>query len=182
MKNRVLEDKLKKSIDYLKTELSQIRTGRANPSLIGDIPVNVYESKMSVKELGNIQVKDPQNLIIIPWDKNLIPDIAKAIITSDMGLNPVEDKDKIRVPIPPLTEERRRELNKKVNIYVEEAKSSIRNIRQEAMKDIDKDFENKNISEDEKFRFKDQVEELVKEYSTKAEKIGEEKEKYLMAV
>lgn len=177
-----LKHKLSKSLDFLKSELTQIRTGRANPSLLEDIEVVAYESKMTLKELGSITLSDAQTILVTPWDKNLIPDIEKAIRNSEAKLNPVEVGGNLKVPIPPLTEDRRKELVKLVNQKVEEAKQSMRNIRQDAMKDIDTDFDNKDITEDDKYMLRDEVEEVIKDFMDQVESMSETKSSELMAV
>ncbi|EKD99479.1 MAG: hypothetical protein ACD_22C00251G0004 [uncultured bacterium] len=182
MLNSDLKLKLQKSVDFLKTEISQIRTGRASPSLLEDIAVEAYGSKMKVKELGSISSIDPQNLVVSPWDKGLATAIAAAIRDSDLKVNPIVDNGNIRVPIPSLTEDRRKEFVKIASQKVEEAKNAMRNIRQEAMKDIDKEFLDKKLGEDEKFTAKDVVEKTVKEFVTQADDLGEEKKTDLMRV
>jgi ribosome recycling factor len=177
-----LKLKLLKSIDFLKSELSQIRTGRASPSLIESVLVDAYESKMSVKELGTITVMDSQNLVVSPWDKSLLKPIAKAIRESGLGLNPIDEPDRIRIPIPALTEERRTELTRIVSGKVEECKNSLRNVRQDAMKYIEKEFLDKNISEDEKFSQKEEVEKTIKTFIEQADELGEVKKKELLAI
>ena len=177
-----LRKKCEKSLDFLKSELAQIRTGRATPALIESIEIDAYGSKMTVKELGSITTLDPENLVVVPWDKNLLGDISKGIRESDLHLNPVEESDRLRVPVPTLTEERRREFAKIVSIKVEECKNALRNIRQDAMKDVDKDFESKVIGEDEKFDQRDEVEKVTKELILEAESTGETKKSDLMTV
>lgn len=177
-----LKIKLSKSIDFLKSELSQIRTGRASPSLIEAVLVDAYDSKMSIKELGTITVMDSQNLVVSPWDKALLKPIAKAVRESGLGLNPIDEPDRVRIPVPALTEERRTELSKMVSVKVEECKNSLRNVRQDAMKDIDKDFADKNISEDEKFSQKEEVEKTIKGFVEQADELGETKKKELLAI
>jgi ribosome recycling factor len=173
---------MERSLEYLQGELSKIRTGRASPALIEEIKVTVYDSKMAIRELGSITVSDSQNLVVSPWDKNLADQIAKAIRESDLDLSPFVDDDLVRVPLPDLTEERRKEMTKRVTNKVEELKSSIRNIRQEAMKDIDKQFEDKEISEDEKFDTKEEVDGIAKEFTDKVEELGENKKKDLLSI
>jgi len=178
-----LKNRLTKSADFLRSELSQIRTGRASPQLISDIQVEVYDgTKMSIKEVGSISVTDSHNLVITPWDKNVVSKIAKAVRDSDLGLSAAEEVNRVRVMLPVLTEERRKEFVKEVNELVEESKNSIRNIRKDVMKDIDKDFSEKNISEDQKFKNKEQVDEIIKEFTEKIEELGESKRKELMTV
>jgi ribosome recycling factor len=177
-----LKLKLSKSIEFLKSELSQIRTGRASPSLIESVFVDAYDSKMSVKELGTITVMDSQNLVVSPWDKSLLKPVAKAIRESGLGLNPIDEPDRIRIPIPALTEDRRAELARIVSVKIEECKNSLRNVRQDAMKYIEKEFADKNISEDEKFSQKEEVEKTIKTFIEQADELGEAKKKELLVI
>jgi len=177
-----LKKRLQKSLDYLQSELSKVRVGRASPSMLEDVKVAAYESQVTIKEVGSIVVSDPQNLVITPWDKSLVEEVARSIRESKLDLNPVVDGCVIRVPFPQLTEERRKDLSKVVLLKVEEVKSSIRNIRQDVMRDIDKDFSNKLIGEDDKFKMKDDVDDVIKEFVEKAEKLGEDKKGDLLRV
>jgi ribosome recycling factor len=176
------KNKLDKALDFLKLELTQVRTGRASPSLLEEVEVEAYGSTMKVKELGSISLLDAQNLLVLPWDKSLLKSISKAIRESDLKLNPIDDSDKIRVPVPALTEERRKELAKLVSQKVEDSKNVARNIRQDIMKDIDKQFADKEIGEDEKFRFKEDTEKVIKEYVTKIDELGEDKKADLLKI
>jgi ribosome recycling factor len=183
MNNIELKSRLDKSVDFLQSELKQIRTGRVSPALVADISVEAYPgSLMTIKELGSIVVMDPSNLSITPWDKSVLDAIVNGVRNSGQGLSAVKEADRVRVNVPALTEERRIEFTKEVSEKVENCKNSIRNIRQEAMKDIEKDFSNKAISEDEKFRLKEEVEETIKEFIDRAEDIGTEKKNELMTV
>ncbi|HSX39619.1 MAG TPA: ribosome recycling factor [Candidatus Saccharimonadales bacterium] len=177
-----LKSKLAKSLDHLKSELSQIRTGRATPSLLENIVVDAYGAKMTLKEVGSITLLDPQNLVVAPWDKSLLKAIGTAILESDLKVNPVVDSTQVRVPIPALTEERRKEFVKVVSVKIEECKNSMRNVRQEVMKEIDKDFSDKKIGEDDKFSQKEQVEDVVKDFVSQADTLGEAKKTDLMSV
>jgi len=177
-----LENRITKSVDFLKSELTQIRTGRANPSLLEEVTVEAYESKMALKELGSITLSDSHTIMITLWDKNLLPVVVKEIREGELKLNPVEAGGNLKVPIPPLTEDRRKELVKLVNQKIEECKQATRNIRQDAMKDIDKEYDEKNISEDEKFTQKGEVEEIVKKLVEEAEEAGNAKSKELMNI
>jgi ribosome recycling factor len=177
-----LKLRLSKSTEFLKSELSQVRTGRASPSLIESVFVDAYDSKMSIRELGTITVMDSQNLVVSPWDKSLLKAISKAIRESGLGLNPIDEPDRVRIPIPALTEERRTELARIVSGKVEECKNSLRNVRQDAMKYIDKEFADKNISEDEKFSQKEEVEKTVKTVIEQADELGEAKKKEISAI
>ena len=177
-----LKSKLTKNLDFLKNEMSQIRTGRASPTLVENIAVDAYGSRMTVKELGSITLLDNQNLLISPWDKGLLTAVARAIRESGMGLNPVDDNEKIRVPVPALTEERRKEFSKMVATKVEECKITLRIVRQEIMKDIDRSFTDKEIGEDEKFKQKEDVEKIVKEFVDEADSLGEKKKLEIMTI
>lgn len=182
MNTSELKSKLSKSIDFLKTELSQIRTGRASPSLIEAVMVDAYDTKMSVKELGTITVMDSQNLVIAPWDKTLLKAISKAVRESGLGLNPVDEPDRVRVPVPSLTEERRLDLSKLVSTKVEECKNSLRNVRQDAMKEIEKDFTDKKIGEDDKFSQKEETEKIVKGFVEEADELGKVKKEEILEI
>lgn len=182
MNTNDLKSKLNKCLEHLKIELSQVRTGRATPALVENVYVDVYGTKMSLRELGSISLLDPQNLLVSPWDKGLVKDIARTVGESGLGLNPVVDGQTVRIPVPALTEERRKELTKMVSAKVEDCKNSMRNVRQEAMKEIERDFSEKRLSEDEKFAQKDQVEKFVKEYTTLADQSGEHKKADLLKV
>lgn len=175
-----LRKKLDQTFDYLQSELNQIRTGRASPNLLEDIPVKAYDSIMTIKEVGTISVADSTMLVVTPWDKSLIPAIAKAIRESELKLNPADGDDNVRVPIPTLTEERRKEFAKIVSSKTETAHQSVRNIRQEAMKSVDTAFNDKAISEDERFTKKEEFEEIVKEYNKKLDDLSESKKEALL--
>ncbi len=178
-----LKNKATKSVDFLITELNQIRTGRVSPSLISDISIEAYSgSLMTLKELGSISVMDSHNLAITPWDKSVLDSIVNGIKISDLGLSAIKEADRVRVSVPTLTEERRIEFTKDASEKVENSKNSIRNIRQEIMKDIEKDFTDKVISEDDKFKQKEEVEKLIKNFIDQVDEIGEEKKKEIMTI
>lgn len=182
MQTSELKNKLNNSLEHFKSELSTIRTGRATPALIENVLVNAYESKMTIKELGSITIPDSQMIVISAWDKSLLKEIAGAIRESDLKLNPVVEGDTVKVPLPPLTEERRKEFTKLVSTKTEECKSSIRNVRQDAMKDIDKEFASKEIGEDEKFSKRKNVEEIVKEFVDRVDELAEYKKKSILEI
>lgn len=177
-----IKARLNKSLEFLTSEFVNIRAGRATPNILEDLEVSAYQSTMTIKELGSITVLDFQNLVISPWDKNTISAIVKAIRESDLNLNPSDDGSVIRVPVPPLTEERRHELTKLAAKKAEETRQAMRNIRQDAMKDIDKDFADKKIGEDEKFTQKEEIEKVVKEIVGKVDILLEEKTKDLLTI
>lgn len=164
----------------MKGELSQLRTGRVTPSILDDIVVDAYGTDLSVKEVGTITVLDPQTIQIAPWDKNLLESISTAIQKSDLKLNPSIRSDSVIVPVPALTEERRKEYTRLVASKVEETKQTMRNFRQDAMKSIETRFSNKEFGEDQKFKLKEDFEELVKEYISKTTEMGESKNKEIM--
>ena len=182
MNTSELKSKLLKSLDFLKLELNQIRTGRATPALIEEVAVEAYGARMTLKELGAITLLDNQNLLVSPWDKNLLGTISKAIREAGLGLNPVEESDKLRVPIPALTEERRKEFAKMVSGKVEDCKNAMRASRQDIMKDIEKEFTDKKIGEDDKFRNKEEVEKIVKDFISQADDLGENKKQELLTI
>ncbi|KKU30096.1 MAG: Ribosome-recycling factor [candidate division WWE3 bacterium GW2011_GWA1_46_21] len=182
MTDAELKAKLEKSVGYLKSELVKIRTGRASPALFDDVRADAYGAAMTVKELAAVSVLDAQTIVISPWDKSLLKAMESAIRASNLGLNPVVDGDVIRVAIPHLTEESRKEFAKMVSAKAEDCRQTVRNIRQDAMKDIDKRFANKEIGEDGKFSFRDKVEEVVKQTNAQIDNLGEAKKKDLMAV
>jgi len=178
-----LKSKLSKSIDFLKSELNQIRTGRVSPQLIADIQVEAYSGTlMTLKEVGSITVMDPHNLAVIPWDKTVMDAVINGIRNSNLGLGAVKEADRVRVSVPALTEERRVQFTKDASEKVEESKNSIRSIRQDFMKEIDKNFSEKLISEDEKFKQKEDVEKIVKDFVEQADTLGEEKKKEIMTI
>ncbi len=177
-----LKSRLNKSLEHLEDDLSQVRTGRATPALLENIILEAYGTKMTVKEVGSITILDPQNLVVTPWDRGLLPAVAAAIRESDLKVNPVTDGGTIRVPIPSLTEDRRKEFAKIVTVKVEECKNSMRNVRQEAMKDIEKEFADKKLGEDEKFTQKDVVESTVKDFVSQADTLGEAKKEDLLKI
>lgn len=180
MNKSELKKSLIEAVDFFKSELSKIRTGRATPSLIEDITIEVYGSKMRIKELGAITVPESQLIVVSPWDRSQIPAISKAINTSELSLNSSYDNEKVRVPIPPLSEERRAELAKIVSSKLEACKTTVRNLRNDIMKSIDRDFSEKKISEDEKFSLKEEADKIIKDFSEQAEDLASEKKKSLM--
>lgn len=177
-----LKNKLESAVEELTQDLTQIRTGRATPGMLSNIKVNAYGTLLSFQEVGSVNVIDSTTLVIVPWDKSLIDNIAKAIRDSDLQVEPIVEGDRVRISFPGLTEERRKEYAKVVSDKVEESRQRIRRIRQDAMKDIDESFEQKEIGEDAKFSMREDVEDLVKEYNEKVEEMGEKKTKEIMTV
>lgn len=176
------EARMQKSIESLKNELTKIRTGRAHPSLLDHISVDYYGTPTALSQVANIAIEDARTLSITPWEKPMVAVIEKAILKSDLGLNPAVAGTVIRVPVPALTEERRRDLVKIVKNEAEGARVAIRNIRRDAngeLKALEKD---KSISEDEERRAEDSVQKLTDKYIKEVETVFEKKEKDLMAI
>lgn len=173
---------MEKALEHLSFELGKLRTGRATPSLVEDIKVDYYGSKSPLKQIANINVPEPRQITIQPWDRGAITAIEAAIRESDLGLNPINDGILIRLIIPALTEERRRDLVKVLNAKIEEARISIRNTREDIWKDIQEMEKNGDIGEDDKFRAKDKLQAVVDEFNKRIEEVREKKEKEIMTV
>lgn len=169
-------------VTHLREELSKLRTGRANPGLIESIKVDYYGTPTAINALGSITVPEPRQLLVLPWDKNALAPAEKAIRDAGLGLNPTNEGDKLRITIPELTEERRRDLLKIVGKSSEEAKIRVRNIREEIHKELKKQEEAGKISEDEKFRKQEELQKVVDEYNTKIKEAAEVKEREMMKI
>jgi len=179
---RNTEEKMRASADGLKRELATIRTGHATPALIEHIKVEYASVPTPLNQIAGISAPEARLLVIQPWDKSSIPDIEKAILKSDLGLNPTISGNLIRLNIPPLSEERRRELTKVVRKRVEERKIAIRNIRRDAVSELKELEKNKDISQDENKRALDQLQKLTDRFIVDIEQIGRDKEAELMEV
>ena len=176
------EQRMNKSVDALKHELGSIRTGRAHTSLLEHIKVSYYGSDVPLNQVANITVQDARTLGISAWDKKAVPAIEKAILNSDLGLNPVTAGDVIRVPLPPLNEERRRELIKVVRAEGEKARVAIRNIRRDAIHAFKEMIKDKTMPQDEERRSEEQVQKMTDAHIASVDKILEAKEKEIMEV
>lgn len=180
-----LEDfksKAKKAIEHLSAELSQIRTGRATPTLVENINVECYGSQSPLVQLATITAPEPTSLLIQPWDKSVLKDIEKAIQSSNIGIQPVNEGQQIRISIPPLTEEKRKELMKIVNGKVEEAKISVRAVREGALKELKNNEKEGLISEDECFSDQKEFQKETDASIKSIEKIYEKKEKEILTI
>lgn len=175
-------ERMSKSIDALGIELSRIRTGRAHPSLLDYVVVDFYGSEVPVGQAANVSNSDSRTLTIQPWDKSMVPVIEKAIINSDLGITPTSAGDVIRISLPPLTEERRKELVKLVKGEGENAKIAIRNIRRDANNSIKKLLNDKAISEDDERRAETEIQNITDDYVAKVDNVIAEKEKELLEV
>lgn len=175
-------ERMKKSIEALKHEFAKIRTGRAHPSLLEHIKVPYYGSEVPISQVANVAVEDSRTLTVTPWERNLVPVIEKAIMTSDLGLNPSTAGTVIRVPMPALTEQRRRELVKVVRHEAENGRVSIRNIRRDANHELKTALKEKQISEDEERRIQEQIQKTTDQFIKEVDRLLEEKEADLLAV
>jgi ribosome recycling factor len=176
------EVRMGKAIDALRRDLATIRTGRASPSLVERLPVEYYGSSTPLNQLAGISVPEPRMLMIQPWDRGSMAAIEKAIRKSELGLNPTNDGQVVRIAIPPLTEERRKQLVKLVHGHVEEAKVALRNIRRDAMTHVKELLTEKLIGEDDERRAEHQVDELTRRYVSDAERVGKAKEQEVLEV
>ena len=176
------DKKMKAASEGLRQELATIRTGRANPALVEHIKVDYAGTPTPLNQIAGVSVPEARLLVIQPWDPGSLHSIEQAIQKSDLGLNPVNDGRVIRLSIPPLSEERRKELTKIVNKRLEERRVAIRNLRRDALEELKKAEKNKQITQDESRRAQDQLQKMTDSHILIAEKIGAEKEKELMEV
>jgi ribosome recycling factor len=185
MTNPIVKDakyRMGKSVEAFREEIAKIRTGKATTALLDGIKVNYYGTPTPLNQVANLTVLDPHTLSITPWDKSTVQEIDKAIQSADLGLNPINDGTNIKVPIPPLTEERRKELVKLVKKYAEDAKIAIRNVRRDANEHLKKSEKNKEISEDERDDLLEEVQKLTDEHIKEIDEITDQKEKEIMEV
>jgi len=176
------ESRMTKSVESLKTELTKIRTGRAHPSLLDQVMVDYYGSMTPIKQIASVVAEDSRSLAVTPWEKPMVAAIEKAIMTANLGLNPASQGTVIRVPMPALTEERRRDLVKVVKAEGEGAKVAIRNIRRDANGDFKDLLKEKEISEDENRKAEERIQKLTDKYVTDVDKVLEAKEKEMMEI
>lgn len=169
------------SVDHLKHELTKIRTGKASPALLQDIRVNYYGAPTPLQQVANVRIEDARTLSIEPWEKKVLGDIEKAIFAANLGLTPQNDGKIIRINLPPLTEERRKQLAKQAGAAGEKAKVSIRSARREAIEAIKNEIKN-GYSEDEGKRSEAQIDDMMKQYYGKIEGLASSKEKEIMTV
>ena len=175
-------EKMGKSLEAFKTELTKIRTGRASLSLLDGIKVDAYGSSMPLNQVGSLTIPESRQIVIQPWDPQVMSSIEKAILKSDLGLTPVNDGKVIRINIPQLTEERRKELVKIVKKVAEEYRVAVRNHRRDAIDTLKKQKKNKEISEDEQFKLQDEAQKETDASIAKIDKVAAEKENEVMEV
>ena len=176
------EQRMQKSIESLKTILAKVRTGRASPALIQHLTVDYYGTQTPISQVANITVQDARTLGVQPWEKPMVPLIEKAILESDLGLNPVTAGEIIRIPLPPLTEERRKEMAKMVSAEGEGGKVAIRNIRRDANTNFKELLKEKEITEDDDKVAHDRVQKLTDTFIVKVDDVVAEKEQEIMTV
>lgn len=175
-------ERMAKSVTSLRQELTKIRTGRAHTSLLDHITVEYYGSEVPLNQASNVGVEDSRTLTVTPWEKDMVPVIEKAILNSDLGLNPATAGTVIRVPLPPLTEERRKDLIRVVRHEAEGGRIAVRNIRRDAIHDIKELLKEKWIGEDDEHRAEDEIQAITDKYIAEIDKILDEKESELMEI
>jgi ribosome recycling factor len=174
--------RMDKSVESFRLELAKIRTGRAHPSLLDHVHVDFYGTSTPIGRAANVTVEDARTLVVSAWDKGTVSAIERAILESDLGLNPQTAGTVIRIPLPPLTQERRRDLTKVVRAESEQAKVAVRNIRRDAISDLKELLKEKEISEDDERRGQDEVQKLTDSHVKKIDELTTGKEQEIMAV
>ena len=177
---KALEGRMKVSADHFRKELSKVRTGRANLSLFEDIKVEYYGTLTPVNQLASLGIPDPTLITVQPWDPTLLEPIDKAIRAADLGFNPLNDGKTIKVPIPPLDDERRREMAKKIKKMLEDEKTALRNMRRESKDEIEQLEKDKKVTEDDKFNGLELLQKIIDDYSKKIEETAATKEKEIL--
>ncbi len=179
---KVASDKMSKAVEHLRTEFIKIRTGKASIGILDDIKVDYYGNPTPLNQVGNISTPDFHTITIQPWDKTVISAIEKSILNSSLGLNPTNDGNVVRIPIPPLTEERRKEIVKVVKHKAEEGKISVRNIRREQIDTLKKTEKQEHISEDDRKHAETEIQKLTDKYIKEIDEVLSKKEKEIMEV
>ncbi len=176
------KQRMQKSIDALSNELSKVRTGRANARLLDHVMVEYYGNKVPINQAATVAVEDARTIAVTPWENSIVPDVEKAILSSDLGLNPTTAGNVIRITMPPLTEERRKDLVRVVKQEAEKGRIAIRNIRRDANADFKELLKEKEISQDEDHQAQDEIQKLTDKFISEIETVLEQKEKDLMEV
>ena len=173
---------MEKAVEAVRREFASVRTGKATPALLDTVRVDAYGSKLPLNQVGTVSAPEPRLLVVQPWDKSLIGEIEKAIQGAGLGLNPSNDGNVIRIPVPPLTEERRKEMVRVLHKMAEEGRVAVRHARQEANKEIKRRQQEHELSEDEARRQMDEIQKLTDEYVGRIDKLLEAKEREVMEV
>lgn len=185
MLNKVLketEEKMKKSVEVVRQEFAKIRTGKATTTLLDGIKIEYYGSMVPLNQLANISVADVHTLVVRPWEKSTLQPIEKAILQSELGLNPINDGNILRIPIPPLTEERRKDLVKLCKKFAEDGRIAVRNVRREALEHLKKMEKDEHLSEDDRKIAEKEVQKLTDKYIELINELLDHKEKEIMEV
>lgn len=176
------DEEMDEAISYLRSQLRTIRAGRASPAMLENVTVDYYGSQTPLEQVASVSAPQPDLLVVQPFDRNAIEDIERGIMKADLGLNPNNDGEKIRIPIPPLSEERRKELVETVREKTEEAKISIRNIRRDAKNEIERVVDEENFSEDVLYGAEEDLQEITDEHTERADSLLEQKKNQIMDV
>ncbi len=177
-----INEKMEKVIDNLEEKFAEIRAGRANPAILNKVNVDYYGTPTPINQVASVSVPEARLIVIQPWDKSLLSPIEKAISVADIGINPMNDGNLIRLAFPELTEERRKELSKEIKKMAEDAKVAIRNIRRDEMDGVKEELKNNNISEDEGKRLEDVIQKATDKYTNKIDELTEKKTNEIMTV
>jgi ribosome recycling factor len=183
--NQYLSDKkpeFEKAVEFFQKEVSTIRTGRANPSILDSVQVEAYGIRNPMNAVASVGVSDSKTITVTPWDKNVLKDIEKAVTEAQLGLGIKNDGDKLHLTVPQMTEENRKDYVRRLNEKQEEARIRVRQVRDDIKEDIETAFTDKDISEDDKFRFLEGLEEEVSNYNNKLKELRDKKEKEIMTV
>lgn len=183
--NPIIKDaksRMDKSLEALRSELAKVRTGKATTALLDGIKVDYYGTMTPINQVGNLTVLDVHTLSITPWDKNMVSVVEKAIMEANIGFNPVSDGTNLKIPVPPLTEERRKDFVKLIKKFGEETKIAIRNVRRDANEHLKKEEKDKKISEDELKHFEAEVQKITDEHIKNIDEVLKHKEKEIMEV
>ena len=172
--------RMEKTVDALKQQMGKVRTGRAHPSLLDAIRVDYYGSETPLKQVGSVTAEDSRTLVVSVYDRNMIAAVEKAIMASDLGLNPMSAGTNIRIPLPPLTEERRKDLTKVVRAEAEQARVAVRNVRRDANDKLKAQLKDKQIAEDEERKASDEIQKLTDAFVKQIDELLKAKEKELM--
>ncbi|MCX8057026.1 MAG: ribosome recycling factor [Ignavibacteria bacterium] len=176
------EDKMKKSVEVVRQEFAKIRTGKATTALLDGIKAEYYGSMLPLNQMANVSVADVHTLVVQPWDKSALQSIEKAILQSELGLNPINDGNVLRIPIPPLTEERRKDLVKLCKKFAEDGRIAVRNVRRDAIEHLRKMEKEEHFSEDDRKAAEKEVQKLTDKYIELIDELLEHKEKEIMEV
>jgi ribosome recycling factor len=176
------EDEMSESVSYLRSQLRTIRAGRASPAMLENVTVDYYGSQTPLEQVASVSAPQPDLIVVQPFDRNAMEDIERGIMTADLGLNPNNDGEKIRIPIPPLSEERRKELVETSRERAEETKISIRNVRRDAKNEIERVVEEENLSEDVYYGAEEDLQEITDTHTERADALLEQKKEQIMDV